>query len=75
MLRFSPRDPELTRLFKTYTYRYYIQPLRARDLPGFVSEVEKRLGITGLSRSGSGDPAAYIGTADAPEAHPIYWQR
>lgn len=75
MLRFTPKDPELSRLFLAHTLRYYMQPLRARDLPQFVREVESRLGISGLSRTGSGEPAAYIGTPEAPETHPVYWHR
>ncbi|MDJ0931988.1 hypothetical protein [Breoghania sp.] len=46
--------------------------LRARNLPEFVDELEHRLGISGLSRSGEGTPVGYIGTADEPEIHPIY---
>ena len=75
MLRFTPTDPELSRLFLAHTLRYYMQPLRARDVPEFVEEMKKRLGIAGLSRTGTGTPAGYIGNEVEPRIHPIYWNR
>ncbi|PTW61698.1 hypothetical protein C8N35_102414 [Breoghania corrubedonensis] len=75
MLRFTPKDPDLARFFLAHTLRYYMQPLRARDVPEFVEEMKSRLGLEGLSRTGEGKPAGYIGTQDDPEMHPIYWNR
>ena len=75
MLRFSPKSPEMCRLFKSRTYRYYIQSARAGDLPGLLGEVEAKLGIRGLSAEGVGEPVGYVGTAREPEAVPIYWDR
>ncbi len=72
MLCFTQKDPELACLFLSHTLRYYVHSLRARNLPEFVDELEHRLGISGLSRSGEGTPVGYIGTADEPEIHPIY---
>ncbi len=75
MLRFSPACAEMRRLFKSRTYRYYIQSARAGDLSGLLDEVEAKLGISGLSAEGGGEPAGYVGTAGDPEAVPIYWTR
>ena len=73
MLRFSPKSPEMCRLFKSRTYRYYIQSARASGVPELLGEVEAKLGIHGLSVDGAGEPVGYVGTAREPEAVPIYW--
>lgn len=75
MLRFSPASAEMRHLFKSRTYRYYIQSARAADLRGLLGEVEAKLGISGLTAEGAGEPAGYVGTAAEPEAMPIYWRR
>jgi hypothetical protein len=75
MLRFSPASPELCRLFKSRTYRDYIQSAREGGLPELLAEVEAKLGIVGLSAEGMGEPAGYVGTTRDPEAVPIYWRR
>ncbi len=77
MLRFSPVDPELKRLFLTRSLRYYMLPKHNRDIEAaeFLAEVEERLGISGLSYAGSGSPDAYLGTTSEPEIHPLYWKR
>jgi len=75
MLRFSPASAEMRRLFKSRTYRYYIQSARGAGLPGLLGEVEAKLGINGLSAEGAGEPAGYVGIAGDPEAVPIYWRR
>ncbi|KIZ47510.1 MULTISPECIES: hypothetical protein [Rhodopseudomonas] len=73
MLRFFPKDPALCAVFKSHTYRYHLLPLAARDVPRFLKEIEGRLEITGLSLTGAGEPAGYIGNSDNPTASPIYW--
>lgn len=75
MLRFSPEDPELRRIFKLRTYRYYLMSPGTRDPVRFLTFISGKLGVAGLSLDGAGDPAAWIGTADEPRAHPVYWRR
>ncbi|WP_319773074.1 hypothetical protein [Breoghania sp.] len=75
MLRFTPVAPELKRLFLTRSLRYYMLPKHNRKLEPaeFIAEIEERLGISGLSYDGEGDPDAYLGTLTEPEIHPLYW--
>lgn len=75
MLRFYPEDPELRRIFKLRTYRYYLVAPEAGDVSGLLAAVETKLGVGGLTCEGVGDPAGWIGTADAPRTRAVYWRR
>lgn len=75
MLRFSPEDPELRRIFKLRTYRYYLLAPGLQDPARFLAFVGERLDVAGLTLEGAGVPAGWIGTAAEPRMRAVFWRR
>ncbi len=75
MLRFTPHAPELRRIFKLRTYRYYLVGSGENGEACFLEALAEKLEVRNLSLKGEGTAAGWMGTAAEPHARPVYWNR